>query len=366
MALSLVAFFVVVAGVNWLADPYGAWGIALIDRVYLRTNQDERVVTPYHLRTEQPTTMLVGSSRVLWGMPVEQGYRDGFFNASLPGASLDEIAGLVRVALRNPHLKRLVWGVDFFCFEENWSGRDPLMRLRLEDTFGLRVTETLLSTDALTASGKLLVRAAVGRIRLAATEAAPLPWPQAIVAAALDDAQQARVAEPNDRNSERQLDREVFRYSGYRLSADGLARFRASVAAVRGAGVDVIVFIGPMNVYEIEAIHQGGSWDAFREWKRQLATIQPYWDFSGYNDLAYADHLFTDPMHYRAGVGQLILRRLLGEDTSKCGETAQLILDSGVWVDAATVDQHLARQEVARLAPRNSPYQALGADLLRY
>jgi hypothetical protein len=362
MRVGLLTFLAMVVAINWLTDPYGVWRIALIDRVYLSTQPGERVLTPYRVRNEQPTTMLIGNSRVLWGMPIEQAYRAGVFNASLPGASLDELAAIVDVALSNPRLKRLVWGVDFAYFDTNWSARDPLMRLRLEGNLGLKMTDTLFSTQALTASRKLLMRAVGGRKRLSPTQSVAVPWPQAVIAQALDDSLHRGVTTSKWRPAEW-----VPTYTRFRLSSQNVALFHDTVARARRAGIDVIVFIGPTSPYELEVIRQSGRWDTFQEWKRQLLSTQPYWDFSGYNELAFAEHLFTDAVHYEPGVGHLILRHLLGEDTTHCGETAPLILDSGAWVDAATVDQHLAQQDAARVARTavSSRYQTLVTEMLR-
>jgi hypothetical protein len=364
MLLTLVGLLVIVALTNWLIDPYGVWRISLIDRVYLRAEPSERIMIPYRVRIEQPATVLVGSSRVLWGVPTEQGYRDGMLNASLSGASLDELAAVIRVALRNPRLKRLVWGVDFLAFDAAWIGHDALLRRRLEPNVGLLITDTLLSAAALTASRQLLVRAVAGRERSARTQSVRLPWPQDVITRAFDDPSQASLSKEDDSNVKQQLAGFVGNYRAYRLSTDDLVLFRDTVARATAAGIDVILFIGPMSAYELEAIRQGGHWDGFQHWKRQLLATRPYWDFSGYT--AYNDRLFRDALHYKAAVGHLILRHLLGADTSSCGRTARQIIDSGVWVDATTIDQHLARQDAARIAytQRGSRSQELVAQVL--
>ena len=368
MFLCLIVFLAMVAGINWLADPYGVWRIALVDQVYLNSQPGERVLTPYRVRFERPTTILVGSSRTLWGMPIEQGYRDGILNASLPGSSLDELAAIVHVALRNPQLKRLVWGVDFFTFDENWTDfRDAETRLRLEGNLGLLLTDTLLNTEALAASRKLLVRAVAGRTRLPPTRVALLPWPQETIAEAFESSQREGLAHATAASVKEQLAGWVSKYKTFRLSARHVALFRDTLTHAKAAGVEVILFIGPMSAYELEAIGDDGQWDTFEQWKRQLATIAPYWDFSGYNPLAYADDAFLDVVHFKAAPGHLILRHLLGQDTSRCGTSTRLVLDSGVWVDAATVEQHLVKQGAARRAAErpDSRYHMMVADILR-
>ena len=60
-----------------------------------------------------------------------------------------------------------------------------------------------------------------------------------------------------------------------------------------------------------------------------------------------------DVPHFKPAVGQVILRTLLGMDCDDCGDTAQIVLDAGVRVDAASVELYLARQEGARTAARH-------------
>src|SRR5271169_5988034 len=100
----------VVTTVNWVVSPYAVWPLNLIDKIYFQqVPGTERIKAPYRVSIDQPTTLLVGSSRILYGIPIEQGCRDGVYNAGLSGASLDEIVGIVRLARRGGQLRRVVW-----------------------------------------------------------------------------------------------------------------------------------------------------------------------------------------------------------------------------------------------------------------
>ncbi len=107
------------------------------------------MITPYLLRTSTPQTLLLGSSRVLFGMKIEQGVKDGFENAAFSGSSLPEIAKEVDIALRNPHLKRIIWGVEFYTFDNYRNECNPDTCARLDGDLGIKLTDSILSTDAL-------------------------------------------------------------------------------------------------------------------------------------------------------------------------------------------------------------------------
>ena len=86
MLMCLAGGLTVGAAINWIVNPYGAWSTTVTDRAYRLTEVaadevGERVSPAYRIRVEHPTTLLVGSSRVLNGMLVEQSGHDTFFNA---------------------------------------------------------------------------------------------------------------------------------------------------------------------------------------------------------------------------------------------------------------------------------------------
>lgn len=367
MVLYLSAFVAAVAAFNGLANPYGAWPVSMIDPIYHRGGEG-RVGTPYRLRIEHPTIVLVGSSRVMIGMRIEQGSRDGVLNAGLPAAKLDEVVAVVEVALENPNLKRLVWGVDFFDFSQRVAGVfDPDTRLRLEGSRRLMVADTLLSMDALDLSRELVVRAARGRRKLPAARLMPIPWTEAAIRQEIDKPGRTSLDRADGVERDGQLAHWIEVYSRYRLSDRQIALFKRAVAETRRSGVELVCFVPPMSGYELEAIRQTGLWDVFQHWKRELAAIVPYRDFSGYNEIALNDRLFADVGHYKPASGFAILRLLLGEDCSRCGETARMVRDSGLWVEPATIDRVLATQDERRAAfvRHNSRWSEIVEDVRR-
>jgi hypothetical protein len=267
------------------------------------------------------------------------------------GGSLDEIAAIVQVAIRQPKLQRLVWGVEFFTFDERWGGiRDPQMPRRLEGDTPLRLRETLLTMEALDESRKLFLRALGGRKRLPASRSAPVPWPEDVIREGLEEAR--RQYPPNSPRTipEHAITQWVDIYANYRMSARQIALFTRTLAEIRRAGIQAIVFVPPLREYELEVIRQSGHWAVLQQWKRHLAAAGPYWDFSGYDALAAADYLYGDVAHFIPAAGNTILRLILGQGCAACGELAQPILNAGVRVDAGRLEGHLAEEDARRIA----------------
>lgn len=349
MMLALLGVLSAVPAVNLLADPYGAWGGTLLGHAYLRDEAKQaRVFTPYRLRTARPTTLLLGSSRMLQGIPIASAAETGIYNAGLPGITLDETDAIVRLALKNPILKQVIWDVDFSVFNENWKGfLDADTRRRLDGDPRLLWQETLLSMEALDRSRQLAAAAMKGRTQLPAGELRPALWDEAFIREGLQQAAPKTLADDQQAALVTHVAQWTNIYGHYQLSATQLRLFADLVARIDGAGVKLILFIPPFSEFELETIRQTGRWPVFQQWKRELAAVRPYWDFSGYTQLARMDQLF-EPVyfcHFQPPVGHVLLRHILGERCDQCGDTARVILNAGVWVDATSVEQHLQNQQ---------------------
>jgi hypothetical protein len=335
MLVTLAVFCAAAIIVNYLTNPYGAWRTILIDPIF-RADSDPRMITPYLLRTMRPETLLVGSSRVRVGMAIEQGYRDGVLNGALQGVDAEEAVEVVRVALRNPKLKRIVWGVDFFSFDESRTAdRETMARLRGDPW--VMFSETLLNLEALDAGRREFNRACHGRKALRAEWKRPIPWPRAEVCEELAKPGRAGLDSTGDAKIQLQLIGDVPDYTGYRLSERKLGDFAATVALARRRGVEIVVFVPPISGYVLEMIRQSGQWPTFERWKRELLAAGPYWDFSGYHAFAFTPELFKDVMHFKPAVGHLLLRRLLGLDTSGCDLRSRIVTEAGLWIDGRTI-----------------------------
>jgi len=309
MMLALLVVLSAVPAVNLLADPYGAWGSTLLGH---------------------------------------------------------ETAAVIRLALKNPVLRQVIWDVDFSVFNQNWSGfLDPDTRRRLAGDPRLLLQETLLSMEALDRSRRRAAAAMNRRTQLPAGELRPVPWDEAVIREVLQQGDRKTLADDRQAALAAHVAQWTDFYGHYQLSATQLRLFADIVARVEGAGVKLILFIPPFSEFELETIRQTGRWPVFQQWKRELAAVRPYWDFSGYTQLARMDQLF-EPVyfcHFEPPVGHVLLRHLLGERCDQCGDTARVILNAGVWVDATSVEQHLGNQQAALLmhTQEQSRYALLAA-----
>ena len=101
-----------------------------------------------------------------------------------------------------------------------------------------------------------------------------------------------------------------------------------------------------MTQYELEAIRQNGKWPVYQEFRRELTKAGPYWDFSGYNELARNDRLYADVQHFKPVLGNLMLRWMeSGGHDECCGELSKELAKSALRVEQGNVDRVLEAQD---------------------
>jgi hypothetical protein len=189
-----------------------------------------------------------------------------------------------------------------------------------------------------------------GAAKLQPTQTSALPWPMPLVCSDLESNRRRGLARTPPDEIVAQSVNVLRYYDGYRFSPEFFDAFRATIEAARRRGVETIVFVPPMSGYELELIRQTGNWAEFLEWKRRLAQLGPFWDFSGYNEIGLSDSGFIDVIHFKPAIGQVILRKLLAAPIDSCSALAQGVATSAVRVDGTGVEAVLARQDAMRRA----------------
>jgi hypothetical protein len=352
---------------TWLLNPFGATRSRFIDPIFRKVKR-ERLATPYMLRIAQPETLLLGSSRVLMGMRIEQGERDGVMNAAIKGATLDQISRIVDVGLLNPRLKRIIWGVDFFAFGAHWTREDREFDARIADRPATRLEDTLLSLDALGDGFDLFKRSLRGRARLKPTMTAAVPWPMPLICReyVTDRMDGLDVGTPGQ--IALQLRQIGYLYRRYQFSPAQLQRFRDTVQRIRAHHVELLLFVPPMSEYELELIRQSGHWGDLENFKRSLVTVAPFYDFAAYNGMAPRDQFYLQVIHFKAAPGHQIMRLLMGIDAAPCNEDARIVAESAVPVDAASIDRVIASEAQMRdrASAQASRYSRAAADAVRH
>lgn len=99
-------------------------------------------------------------------------------------------------------------------------------------------------------------------------------------------------------------------------------------------GIDLIVFINPIH----QATYLANDINEFNSFKRELAGVTNYYDFSGLNQITTNNYNYYETSHYRPLVGDLIIRRIF--ETPSNSESP-----FGVYVTASTIENHIFNLE---------------------
>lgn len=120
-------------------------------------------------------------------------------------------------------------------------------------------------------------------------------------------------------------------------SDESIDEIKKLLALCRENGIEFSVFINP--VYKNNYLDS--KLDLFFRFKKNLASITPYYDFSGLNSINRNDVNYTEPIHYKVYIGDMMLARIYGtpEEQKNCPE------DFGVYVTKETIVDHINAQK---------------------
>jgi hypothetical protein len=135
-------------------------------------------------------------------------------------------------------------------------------------------------------------------------------------------------------NTQRHISDPKFRkpthYEGNRI-AETLQDIRNIVALAKQNGIQLTVFINPIHI----VTYLDANPEQFNQFKRELADITDFYDFSGINTITVNNLNYYETSHYRIGIGDLIVYRLFKDITTDP--------DFGVYVTRMSVDEHISR-----------------------
>lgn len=100
---------------------------------------------------------------------------------------------------------------------------------------------------------------------------------------------------------------------GYINELGAKAECLAAIAKIKGLceekGINFILIMDPVSAAELSSY----SGEDLADYWRDIAGITDFWDFSGYNSLAYESRYFYDIYHYRTNIGAMIIGVMSGD-----------------------------------------------------
>ncbi len=343
----IIVVMAVVGGINLLIDPFDVWQSPRIAGISTSKSLGNiRYVKPLQVEVRHPRTVILGSSRVQYGIDPRD-FPDGkrIYNFGIPAVTAAEMKGYAAHILETTDATELIVGLDFFSFNDAGQAvpdydNAPLGRWAL-----WRAAPVLLFSQT-----------ALERSRHTVVDFRKRPE-------GYDHGDGFSVfqfdpgKDPVPEFMEmvgRFANRRDF-YGGFRSFERSMEDYRSVLMAARAKGVRLTTFISPEHAVLLETIDRLGAWPIYQAWKRRLVQLStaldvPLWDFSGYNDytttaLQDGYRSFFDGSHFRPEIGRLIMARLRGGDAPA---------DFGVRLTPDNIDERLAETDEARTVYRRS------------
>ena len=313
------------------------------------------------LAKDKPDILLLGSSRVEVGIPVEHaGYAGArVYNAALSGTNLVEIESVFNSAVKWHRPREVLLGLDFEAF----GGRRGYVADFSDSPFArsnAAVTlRYLFSVSTLRLSWRTLLDS---RRNISADY----------------DAKGVnhhfeRMASPDQRRMFTSVLRDQFfinpeTYAGFHFAPDRMQALWRLVNICAERGIALKLFITPVHARQLEALRAIGLYEGFERWKQVLVVGMSkivrerpeanlsLWDFSGYHEFAtepvpaagrsqQAMLWYWESSHFKAALGSRLLDRMY-----RLPQSAALPEDFGVDLRPERLDAWLQATRRARAA----------------
>lgn len=354
--LAAVLSAVLIAAFNIFMDPYGVWNgrsITGINRYHSHKESFERMNKSFDVVQMQPNILLVGSSRVKFGLnPDYYTFLTGdssVYNFGVNGPNIYVIRRLVENAVRyDDNLAVVYLGLDFMMFNErnvDQPGFDEEQLLKRHLSIDNFMKTSFSSSAVRTAAESLALNYREARDYDVRKPNGMGTDEQALVYHkwGIADDKMSFV-----RSAKEFSNKDIY-YKDFVFSADYFANVAAIVALCREHGIKLEVFIPPIHAVLMEQIDVLGIWDEYETWKRELAKLVDYKDFSGYNYITSEPYdgdseFFWDTSHFRSTVGDLMFDYLLNDIGRE---------DFGRTVNRDNIEQHLAEIRQQRIKWRS-------------
>ena len=279
--ISLIILLITTALINLTVDPFSVFNSSLFykfNKIKPELKRQERLTKVFYsiLNKNNFDTIILGSSRVDYGFDSEYyfkktGYRT--YNSGIKATGVGDGLEIVKKLVhKNSNLKQVLLGVDFFAFKKPpeylINSKDQTISTKLNDFASI-----LLSLDAVECSiNTVLYNLKTPNINIYDKNGLKIMQKDHN---AYNEALYEVGAYMND---------ELF-YKNYKPWTKQFEDLQEFISICKKNNIKLIVFVNPINVAQLQAIKTTNNWQNYKNWKKKLAQLTPYYDFSGFNSV---------------------------------------------------------------------------------
>jgi hypothetical protein len=341
----LAAIIVLLVGLfNYIIDPYGFNQKILIPNVNIIKDDNTR----FPIKNKIPfvraggwDNLLLGTSKigVMNTQPVNKLLGGRTFNLSLPASSIPEQYDAFMYAIKFNHIKNVVYGIDFLSLNKNLKLSSDYIQFKekLRSFDRIYNYDIYLNIDTLKTSFKDILnnRSADPKLHNYYSKTGVRHYDKFI-----------QLSQKPNFDMERRIHellQEFFRdwvYADYEFSFEYMDLFKKIVDYCHAHDINLYVYIPPMYVEHFYAIKEAGLKDEFNTFKKELAKVTNFIDFTGVNSVTKNPDLFWDSTHLRIEATSIVMNKVIKNRDTKGYE------DFGVMVTKNNIEEHLKKQDL--------------------
>jgi hypothetical protein len=308
---------------NFIIDPYDLHQTPKIEglnKIKVEVEKQNRLYKAMEIARQRPKAILLGSSRVMGGFnsdDLTSMIGESTYNAGFGGASFEEVYHYFKHALnQQPDLKVAVIGLDSFSFSIHKKVQEDFSKERLNllpTLLWKDVYASLFTKVALMGSYSTL-------IHNFNQTAVPVFMPHGQYNPFLLANENNLILAKGDLDFVKRMFSSSALYRHFKLDEKKIEMFREIVQICQKRSIRLEVFFCPSKAMYWEALYQKGLWPDLEELKRQVSTIHPFWDFSGFNcvttQLEEKDKPFYfECSHFTPYLGKIVLEKMFNRSS---------------------------------------------------
>lgn len=308
---SIAILFAVTMAFNIIIDPFYVFKTPLFTRINREKpelKRQERItkIIELKLSPKNINTVFVGASTVDMGINANYySLKTGRTakNIAIVGPDIIELINYLKIVHKiHPEIKTFILGLDFFAFNET-----PGNNIKFNESKYItlqELSEVLISLDSLKSSIETLKYNIYDyNIPIYTTFGTKVK---------LVD---------NDISKKFELILSSYingngYYKNYVISRKKLNYLKDFKKYCEDNNTKLIIFINPIHFSQFQAIKTASAWNQFKQWKKEISLISPYYDFSNLNTLSIEPikpnmYSYFDPIHYNSSIGNKIIDKIV-------------------------------------------------------
>lgn len=336
--------FTFVGFVNYIVDPYGFNNKITINKINSKKYSNTLMTTRFKsniLQNGTFDTIMLGTSKIGVMDPevVNKYLNANTFNLDYPASNTLIQNKLFKYAVHHNEIKYLIYGIDFLAFNKNKSMQKDFkefyeLQKKIDNFETISNYDLYFNIETFSKSVKLVIKNILNK---QATDVVYFPkngmreYSNYIE----DDKKGKFELDKNIRNDVKSYFAAKGFYDNYEFSYEYLENFRNTIEFCKENNIKVFVYIPSMYSDLFDAINQGNYFKEFEKFKKEIANITDYIDFTGHNKLTTNKNNYWDGSHLKVEKTEEIMKNIFNYDLLEADEKI------GIRVTKENIDEHL-------------------------